>query len=130
MLLRITVRMTLQTQPMGESQEVIGIAAMNEMACQTSVTACRRAHVVVVDERSLLVAMAVEAEFVVLRLELTRKHPGHGIVAIVAAQLTFLDRMMRAHIELSPLAGMARKAEFELTFIHQELRVAGVTAMA
>ena len=65
----------------------------------------------VVDERTLLVAVTSVAELLALGFELSFVPAGHRVVAVVAAQLTLFDGMVGPHMELGSLLRVAGVAK-------------------
>ena len=114
------IGMAFETKPLGISQEVVRVAPVGEVARETAVAAGRLRDIVAVRKWPLLVGMAGEAQFVPVGDKLRIVHTRMGIVARVAAQLAFVDRMMRPHVELGPLLRVARIAELNLIFLDQE----------
>lgn len=114
------VGVAFKTKPLGISQQVVGVATVGEVAGETSIASGRLRDIVAVRKRPLLVGMAGKAQLVPVGDKLRIVHARVRIVARVAAQLPFLDRMMRPHVKLGPLLGVARTAKLELIFFDQE----------
>jgi len=58
-----TVRMALETKPLRQPQEIVGIAPVSEMARQAAVATRRPGYVVIIYERPLLVGMTSEGGY-------------------------------------------------------------------
>ena len=66
MLIRCTVGVALQAESARVSEKVVRVAALYDVACDTSLPAYRFGYIVVIDERPFFVSVASEAEIVSL----------------------------------------------------------------
>ena len=125
----ISIGMAFQAEPVRESHQVVRVGAMNEMAGETPVAARSHVHRMVERERAFLVRMALVTQLVAIGFQLPVERSRHRVMAVVACDPAFLNRMMRPHIELGPLFQVTHVTELQLAFLDEELVVAGVTAM-